>query len=108
VLAGHRRLRGEAVRFLSGTDDNALKNVDAAVVAGLPGAAFVAEKAQRFVDLAQPLQLLNDDFIRSSTDPRHRPGVEWLWRACAEAGGSFQTGRQGPFWSGWGGGPPPR
>jgi methionyl-tRNA synthetase len=100
VLARHRRLRGEAVRFLSGTDDNALKNVDAAVVAGLPVSDFVAEKAQRFVDLAQPLQLLNDDFIRSSTDPRHRPGVEWLWRACAEAGDLYQRDYEGLYCSG--------
>jgi methionyl-tRNA synthetase len=100
VLARHRRLRGKAVRFLSGTDDNALKNVDAAVAAGLPVAEFVAEKAQRFVDLAQPLQLSNDDFIRTSTDPRHRPGVEWLWRACAEAGDLYQRNYEGLYCSG--------
>ncbi len=86
VLARHRRLRGDEVRFLSGTDDNALKNVDAALAAGLPVAEFVAAKAQRFVDLAAPLQLSNDDFIRTSTDPRHCPGVERLWAACAAAG----------------------
>ena len=34
VRARHRRLRGDAVRFLSGTDDNALKNVTAARAAG--------------------------------------------------------------------------
>jgi methionyl-tRNA synthetase len=100
VLARHRRLRGEAVRFLSGTDDNALKNVDAAVAAGLPVADFVAGKAQRFVDLAEPLQLSNDDFIRTSTDPRHRPGVEWLWRACAEAGDLYQRDYEGLYCSG--------
>jgi methionyl-tRNA synthetase len=97
VLARHRRLRGEAVRFLSGTDDNALKNVDAAVAAGLPVSEFVADKAQRFVDLALPLQLSNDDFIRTSTDPRHRPGVEWLWRACAEAGDLYQRDYEGLY-----------
>src|SRR5437763_15764223 len=75
VLARHRRLRGDEVRFLSGTDDNALKNVDAALAAGLPVAEFVSEKAERFADLAGPLQLSNDDFIRTSTDPRHRSGV---------------------------------
>ena len=36
VLARHRRLRGEQVRFLSGTDDNSLKNVEAAELAGVP------------------------------------------------------------------------
>jgi len=100
VLARHRRLRGDSVRFLSGTDDNALKNVDAALAAGLPVAEFVAEKAQRFVDLAEPLQLSNDDFIRTSTDPRHRPGVERLWRACAEAGDLYQRDYEGLYCSG--------
>jgi methionyl-tRNA synthetase len=97
VLARHRRLRGDNVRFLSGTDDNALKNVDAALTAGLPVAEFVAEKAQRFVDLAEPLQLSNDDFIRTSTDPRHHPGVERLWRACAEAGDLYQRDYEGLY-----------
>jgi methionyl-tRNA synthetase len=100
VLARHRRLRGDSVRFLSGTDDNALKNVDAAVVAGQPVEQFVAEKAQRFVDLAGPLQLSNDDFIRTSTDPRHRPGVERLWRACAEAGDLYLRDYEGFYCSG--------
>lgn len=70
VLARHRRQRGDAVRFLSGTDDHALKNVDAAVAARLPLAEFVAQKAGRFAELAAQLQLSNDDFIRTSTDPR--------------------------------------
>lgn len=100
VLARHGRLRGDNVRFLSGTDDNALKNVDAALAAGLPVAEFVAEKAQRFADLAAPLQLSNDDFIRTSTDPRHRPGVERLWRACAKAGDLYQREYQGLYCSG--------
>jgi methionyl-tRNA synthetase len=100
VLARHRRLRGDDVRFLSGTDDNALKNVDAALTAGLPVVEFVAEKAQQFVDLAAPLQLSNDDFIRTSTDPRHRRGVERLWTACAEAGDLYQRDYEGLYCSG--------
>jgi methionyl-tRNA synthetase len=100
VLARHRRLRGDDVRLLSGTDDNALKNVDAALAAGLPVAEFVAEKAQRFADLADPLQLSNDDFIRTSIDARHRPGVERLWAACAEAGDLYQRDYHGLYCSG--------
>jgi methionyl-tRNA synthetase len=100
VLARHRRLRGDEVRFLSGTDDNALKNVDAAVAAGLPVAEFVREKADRFAELAGPLQLSNDDFIRTSTDPRHRPGVERLWRACVDAGDLYQRDYEGLYCSG--------
>jgi methionyl-tRNA synthetase len=100
VLARHRRLRGDDVRFLSGTDDNAFKNVDAALAAGLPVADFVAAHAQRFAELREPLQLSNDDFIRTSTDPRHRPGVERLWRACAEAGDLYRRDYEGLYCSG--------
>jgi methionyl-tRNA synthetase len=100
VLARHRRLRGDDVRFLGGTDDNALKNVDAALAAGLPVTEFVAEKAQRFADLAGPLQLSFDDFIRTSTDPRHRGGVERLWAACAGAGDLYERDYTGLYCSG--------
>src|SRR6266849_3298661 len=72
----------ESGSVLSRTDDNVLESVDAAVAAGVPVAEFVAQKAGRFAELAVPLQLSNDDFIRTSTDSRHRPGVERLWRAC--------------------------
>src|SRR5207249_6993159 len=66
VLARHRRLRGQPVRFLTGTDENALKNVAAAATAGVPVSTFVAENADRFADLAEALALSFDDFIRTS------------------------------------------
>jgi methionyl-tRNA synthetase len=47
---------------------------------------FVAARSALFAGLREPLALSYDDFIRTSADPRHRPGVERLWRACAEAG----------------------
>jgi methionyl-tRNA synthetase len=100
VLARHRRHRGDAVRFLNGTDDNALKNVDAALTACVPVDRFVAQRAQLFAELAGPLQLSNDDFIRTSTDPRHRPGVERLWKACADAGDLYQRDYEGLYCAG--------
>ena len=100
VLARHRRLRGEQVRFLSGTDDNSLKNVEAAEAAGVAVAAFVDAKAQRFAALRGPLELSYDDFIRTSTDPRHRPGVERLWRACSASGDLEQRCYEGRYCTG--------
>ena len=38
--------------------------------------------ASAFAGLREHLSLSFDDFIRTSSDPRHRPGVERLWRAC--------------------------
>ncbi|AGL20488.1 methionine--tRNA ligase [Actinoplanes sp. N902-109] len=78
VLARHRRLRGEPVRFLTGTDDNAQKNVSAARDAGVPVADFVRANGDRFAALREPLELSFDDFIRTA-EPRHRTGVTALW-----------------------------
>ncbi|GAA3340053.1 methionine--tRNA ligase [Amorphoplanes nipponensis] len=83
VLARHRRLRGEPVRFLTGTDDNALKNVTAARAAGAEVGAFVRANADRFAALREPLELSFDDFIRTGSDPRHARGVAALWRRSA-------------------------
>ncbi|MET7424163.1 methionine--tRNA ligase [Dactylosporangium sp. NPDC005555] len=83
VLARHRRLRGQRVRFLTGTDENALKNVTAAAAAGVDVAAFVTANADRFAALGPVLGLSFDDFIRTAADPRHARGVEALWRRSA-------------------------
>lgn len=100
VLARHRRLRGHPVRFLTGTDENALKNVTAAAAANVPVATFVARNADRFADLAGALDLSVDDFIRTSADPRHAPGVERLWRQTAARGDFYRRDYQGLYCQG--------
>ena len=97
AIARRRRQRGDAVRFLTGTDDNALKNVLAAEAAGEPVATFVARQADRFEALRGPLQLSNDDFIRTSSDPRHAPAVIRLWQACAAAGDLYERDYEGLY-----------
>jgi methionyl-tRNA synthetase len=86
VLARHHRLAGGQVRFQTGTDDNSLKNVLAAEAEGVAVTELVGRNAAAFAALREPLALSFDDFIRTSSDPRHRPGVERLWRACADRG----------------------
>jgi methionyl-tRNA synthetase len=100
VLARHARRRGRPTRFLTGTDDNAPKNVQSAHAAGQEIASFVDENAQRFAGLREPLGLSNDDFIRTSSDPRHRPTVEWLWRACEAAGDLYRRRYDGWYCTG--------
>lgn len=97
VLARHRRLRGDEVRFLTGTDDNSLKNVQAAEAEGVPVRQLVERNAEAFAALRGPLSLSFDDFIRTSSDPRHRPGVERLWRACAAAGDLYRRRYEGLY-----------
>src|SRR5262245_39826371 len=97
VLARYHRRRGDAVRFQSGTDDKALKNVQGAQAAGVSVAEFVAHGAARFAGLATALELSFDDFIRTSSDPRHRPGVERLWAACAARGDLYRKSYSGLY-----------
>jgi methionyl-tRNA synthetase len=100
VLARHRRLRGQRVRFLTGTDENALKNVTAAAAAGLDVAAFVTANADRFAALRHVLDLSFDDFIRTAGDPRHACGVETLWRRTAAGGDFYRRDYEGLYCQG--------
>ncbi|MEU4767257.1 methionine--tRNA ligase [Actinosynnema sp. NPDC023794] len=83
ALARHHRLRGDRVRFLTGTDDNSLKNVLAAQAEGVSTGELVDRNSAAFAALRDPLALSFTDFIRTSRDARHGAGVERLWRACA-------------------------
>jgi methionyl-tRNA synthetase len=97
VLARRARQRGEHVRALTGTDDNSLKNVLAAKAEGVPVQEFVDRNASAFAALREPLDLSFDDFIRTSSDPRHRSGVERLWRLCAERGDLYRKYYEGLY-----------
>ena len=66
--------------LLTGTDDNAGKNVAAANAAGVPVARFVAEVGETFVRLADRLGVEYDDVVHTGIDPRHRAAVQELWR----------------------------
>ena len=70
----------------SGADDHGIKNVQAAAAAGVPVAEFLAANGDRFADLAAALEVEADEFLRTSSDPRHAPGVAALWVACQAAG----------------------
>jgi hypothetical protein len=96
----HRRLRGQPTRFLTGTDDNALKNVAAARAAGVDVRTFVDDNAARFAALRDPLALSFDDFIRTSVDPRHAAGVARLWRECAATGDFYRRRYEGLYCAG--------
>jgi len=97
VLARHHRRTGDEVRLQSGTDDNSLKNVLAAEAAGITTRELVNRNASEFAGLREHLSLSFDDFIRTSSDPRHRPGVERLWRACAASGDLYRKAYQGLY-----------
>lgn len=97
VLARHFRQRGDEVRFQTGTDDNALKNVQGAEAEGMRPQEYVERVATRFASLRDALDLSFDDFIKTSSDPRHRPGVNKLWSACSERGDLYRKNYTGLY-----------
>ena len=95
VIARYRRLAGDRVRFLTGTDEHGLKVAQAARAAGVEPRAYVDRMVQPFEDLARVLTISHDRFIRT-TDPDHIAACQALWRAL-EAAGDLYLGR----YEGW-------
>ncbi|OHA09003.1 MAG: hypothetical protein A3A44_01120 [Candidatus Sungbacteria bacterium RIFCSPLOWO2_01_FULL_60_25] len=81
VVARHRRLIGDDVRFVTGTDENALKNFLAARERGMEPMDLIERNAAAFRELREVLDLSWDDFIRT-TEPRHIRGAKKFWQAC--------------------------
>src|SRR4051794_3699786 len=78
LLARYYRLKGCEVRFQTGTDENALKNVLAARAQGASTQEFVDLNAGIFRTLVSTLNVSADEFIRT-TEQRHRDGVVAFW-----------------------------
>jgi methionyl-tRNA synthetase len=100
VIARWRKTEGHQVRLQTGSDENSLKNVLTAERAGRPTAEFVEENAKRFKALQEALGIEADDFIRTSSDPRHEPAVRKLWHACQTSGDLYQKGYTGLYCNG--------
>lgn len=83
VIARYKRLCGKDVFFVSGSDENSLKNVQAAEKAGVSVQEFVKNHAAEFLKLKDTLNLTWDDFIRTTED-RHFQGAQKLWNLCSE------------------------
>lgn len=97
VLARYRRAGGNPARLQTGTDENALKNVQAAEREGISTAALVERNAVRFQELAHVLGMSHDHFIRTGGDAQHRRGVHKFWRACAERGDIYKRAYRGLY-----------
>jgi len=81
ILARYRRLRGDQVFFLTGTDENSQKNVEAAGRSGYNNIQeYLDMMAARWRQAWTDLELTNDDFIRT-TEERHRQAVAKFWQA---------------------------
>lgn len=83
AIARYRRMMGDEVRFLTGTDEHGTKVVRAAEAAGMEPQLFVDDISAQVKALTKQLNISNTDFIRTTDRERHWPAAEKLWRALA-------------------------
>ncbi len=81
VIARYKRSLGDEVLFLTGSDENSLKNVQSAQKENISTKKLVDKNASIFKSLKNILGLSYDDFIRT-TEERHIKGAQKLWLSC--------------------------
>ena len=89
AIARSRRLLGDNVFFLTGTDEHGQKVERAAQKAGRKTEVFAEQIAASFRQMCGDLNISNDDFIRT-TELRHRHASQALWRRVAANGDIYK------------------
>jgi methionyl-tRNA synthetase len=85
AMCRYRRLAGDRVYFLTGTDEHGDKIAQAAAKAGVSPKAYADDIAEAFRDTWRRLGITNDDFIRT-TEPRHEKVVREVLQRLYDAG----------------------
>ena len=94
VIARFRRLMGDNVRFLTGTDEHGQKVQMSARRRGIEPRAFVDGVSEEFRTLCRRLEISNDDFIRT-TEPRHMRVVQELLQRLYDKGEIYRAEYRG-------------
>ena len=79
ALARYRRQQGKEVFFISGTDENGLKIVQAAEEKKTPPEKFAESKSKEFHNLEKVLNLSFDNFVRTSS-LENQKAAEKFWK----------------------------
>ncbi len=86
VIARYRRMCGDDVAFLTGTDEHGEKIQRAAVAEGKSPGEFVASKRELFKELWRFLNIGDYKFVHTSQNPDHVRSVQWMLRQADEHG----------------------
>lgn len=97
TLARFHKLQNQEVLLLSGADENALKNVQAAEAAGVGIQEFVDKNAKLFEELAIKLNIHFDVFQKGSDKVRHYPATQKLWELINSAGDIYKKAYKGLY-----------
>jgi methionyl-tRNA synthetase len=97
AAARYRRLQGEDVFFLTGTDEHGQKVVKAAEKAGQSPKDFTDRISGEFRRLAEVLNISNDDFIRTTDQKKHWPTVQKVWMELKKKGDIYKKNYKGLY-----------
>ena len=85
VLARHRRLRGDEVRFTVGSDEHSQSVERAARAAGMAPEDFCTGQVAAFISMMDAFDIEPTQFVRTSGEANRRTSVT-LWKAVADSG----------------------
>ncbi|ASA23156.1 methionine--tRNA ligase [Paenibacillus donghaensis] len=89
AMARYKRLRGYAVRYLTGTDEHGQKIEEKAAKAGKTPQQFVDDIVVGIKELWRKLDISNDDFIRT-TEERHKQVVQDIFDRLLKQGDIYK------------------
>lgn len=90
MIARLRKMIGDDVFTLTGSDENALKNVQAAEKAEKPIQEFIDGNAASFENLARKLSIRFDVFQKGSDRKTHYASSQKLWTMCEKNGDIYK------------------
>lgn len=98
VVARYRRMAGDDVYFLTGTDEHGQNIEKAARERGMEPIALADEIVAHYGPLWETLAITHDDFVRT-TEARHAKGVEAIIARIAAAGDFYTSEHKGWYCS---------
>lgn len=97
AIARYRRLKGDDVWFLTGTDEYGSKLYKTAQKQGITPQKLVNKNAKTFKEIDKLLNISYNDFIRTTDKKRHWPGAQLIWRKLRESGDLYKAQYKGYY-----------
>ncbi len=93
----YHQLTGDETLLLSGADENALKNVQAAQKEGLEVQEYLDKYSKIWQNTYELVGVRLDVFQRGSDQKKHWPGVQKLWQLCDKSGDIYKKVYEGYY-----------
>lgn len=97
IIARSHRMMGESTYFLTGSDENTQKMVEAARKNGQEPMAFLNGIVDKFRALFKELDISYDQFIRTTDQEQHWPGAQELWKRLEASDDLYKNEYEGLY-----------